>query len=168
MGVTGAAQLAAANSERQKVKNMTLNNAGSSSSPANAERVVNGTGYSEGGYTGDGGRYEIAGAVHRKEYVVPAPEMKNKRVINMVKVIESIRRQRTSANPLPGYSEGGHVQDRESSQIGFPDLTKAAEHLERASENLGRPTKSYVLLTDINAAEEIQRKSEKPFTRGDH
>lgn len=169
MGVTGAAQLAAANAERQKVKNMTLNNASSSSSPTNAERVVNGSGgYSDGGYTGDGGRYEIAGAVHRGEYVIPVPEMKNKRVVNMVKVIESIRRQRTTSNPLPGYSDGGHVQDRTANQINCPELIKAAERLERASENLGRPSKNYVLLSDINAAEEIQYQSEKPFTRGDH
>lgn len=107
MGAIGAVQLAAANAERQKVKSMTLSNTGSSSSGTNAERVVNNSGYDEGGYTGDGGRYEIAGAVHRGEYVVPIPEMKNKRVFNMVKVIESIRRQRTATNPLPGYSEGG-------------------------------------------------------------
>lgn len=168
MGVTGAAQLAAANSERQKVKNMTLNN-GSSSSSTSAERVVNpSSGYSEGGYTGDGGRYEVAGAVHRGEYVVPIPEMKNKRVFNMVKVIESIRRQRTVANPLPGYSEGGHVQDQSTNQVNCPELIKAAERLEKASENLGKPARNYVLLSDINDAEEIKYKSEKPFTRGDN
>lgn len=168
MGVTGAAQLAAANSERQKVKNMTLNNSSSSSSTG-AERVVNpSSGYSEGGYTGDGGRYEVAGAVHRGEYVVPIPEMKNKRVFNMVKVIESIRRQRTVANPLPGYSEGGHVQDQSANQVNCPELIKAAERLEKASENLGKPARNYVLLSDINDAEEIKYKSEKPFTRGDN
>ena len=168
MGVTGAAQLAAANSERQKVKNMTLNNSSSSSSTS-PERVVNpSSGYSEGGYTGDGGRYEVAGAVHRGEYVVPIPEMKNKRVFNMVKVIESIRRQRTVANPLPGYSEGGHVQDQSTNQVNCPELIKAAERLEKASENLGKPARNYVLLSDINDAEEIKYKSEKPFTRGDN
>jgi TP901 family phage tail tape measure protein len=168
MGVTGAAQLAAANAERQKVKNMTLNNASSSSS-ASAERVVNpSSGYDEGGYTGDGGRYEVAGAVHRGEYVVPVPEMKNKRVVNMVKVIESIRRQRTAANPLPGYSEGGHVSERNNTQIEAPSkLNKAAELLEAAANRLSQPLKSYVLLSDINEAEEIKYKSEKPFTKGD-
>lgn len=167
MGVTGAAQLSAANAERQKVKNMTLNNS-SSSSVSSAERVVNpSSGYSEGGHTGDGGRYEVAGVVHRGEYVVPMPEMKNKRVFNMVKVIESIRRQRTGANPLPGYSEGGRVQDRTTNQVNCPELLKAAERLEKATENLGKPTRSYVLLSDINEAEEIKSKSEKPFTRGD-
>jgi TP901 family phage tail tape measure protein len=168
MGAIGAVQLAAANAERQKVKSMTLSNTGSSSSGNSAERVVNGSGYDEGGYTGDGGRYEVAGAVHRGEYVVPIPEMKNKRVFNMVKVIESIRRQRTVANPLPGYSEGGHVQDQSTNQVNCPELIKAAERLEKASENLGKPARNYVLLSDINDAEEIKYKSEKPFTRGDN
>lgn len=168
MGAIGAVQLAAANAERQKVKSMTLSNTGSSSSGNSAERVVNGSGYDEGGYTGDGGRYEVAGAVHRGEYVVPVPEMKNKRVFNMVKVIESIRRQRTPANPLPGYSEGGNAQDQPANQVNCPELIKAAERLEKASENLGKPARNYVLLSDINEAEEIKYKSEKPFTRGDH
>lgn len=52
MGVTGAAQLAAANAERQKVKSMTLSGA-SGSTPVSAERVVNASGgYDQGGYTG--------------------------------------------------------------------------------------------------------------------
>lgn len=86
----------------------------------------------------------------------------------MVKVIESIRRQRTPANPLPGYSEGGNAQDQPANQVNCPELIKAAERLEKASENLGKPARNYVLLSDINEAEEIKYKSEKPFTRGDH
>lgn len=167
VAATGAIQLTAANAERQKVKNMTLSGS-SSSSGTSAERVVNSSGYDEGGYTGDGGRYEVAGAVHRGEYVVPVPEMKNKRVVNMVKVIESIRRQRTAANPLPGYSEGGRVSERNNTQSEAPSkLDKAAELLEAAADKLSQPLKSYVLLSDINDAEEIKYKSEKPFTRGD-
>lgn len=164
MGVTGAAQLAAANAERQKVKSMTLSGA-AGSTPVSAERVVKG--YDEGGYTGPGGRYEVAGVVHRGEYVVPMPEMKNKRVVNMVKVIESIRRNRTTANPWPGYYEGGKVDRQDRSQQDLDRLTRAAEKLEKASRNLSRPTKSYVLLSDINAAEDLRRSSERPFTRTD-
>ena len=167
MGVTGAAQLAAANAERQKVKSMTLSGA-SGSTPVSAERVVNASGgYNQGGYTGDGDRYEVAGVVHRGEYVIPVPEMKNKRVVNMVKVIESIRRNRTSANPWPGYYEGGKVTERERPGQDIDRLNRAAEKLERASRNLSRPAKSYVLLSDINAAQDLQKSSEKPFTRTD-
>lgn len=32
-----------------------------------------GAGFAQGGYTGDGGRFEPAGIVHRGEYVIPAP-----------------------------------------------------------------------------------------------
>ena len=167
MGVTGAAQLAVANAERQKVKSMTLSGA-SGSTPVSAERVVNASGgYDQGGYTGDGDRYEVAGVVHRGEYVIPVPEMKNKRVVNMVKVIESIRRNRTSANPWPGYYEGGKVTERERPGQDIDRLNRAAEKLERASRNLSRPAKSYVLLSDINAAQDLQKSSEKPFTRTD-
>lgn len=167
MGVTGAAQLAAANAERQKVKSMTLSGA-SGSTPVSAERVVNASGgYDQGGYTGDGDRYEVAGVVHRGEYVIPVPEMKNKRVVNMVKVIESIRRNRTSDNPWPGYYEGGKVTERERPGQDIDRLNRAAEKLERASRNLSRPAKSYVLLSDINAAQDLQKSSEKPFTRTD-
>lgn len=167
MGVTGAAQLAVANAERQKVKSMTLSGA-SGSTPVSAERVVNASGgYDQGGYTGDGDRYEVAGVVHRGEYVIPVPEMKNKRVVNMVKVIESIRRNRTSANPWPGYYEGGKVTERERLGQDIDRLNRAAEKLERASRNLSRPAKSYVLLSDINAAQDLQKSSEKPFTRTD-
>lgn len=47
MGVTGAAQLAAANAERQKVKKMTLNNAGGTSDTKTGTRVA--TGLEKGG-----------------------------------------------------------------------------------------------------------------------
>ena len=42
MGVTGAAQLVVANAERQKVKRMTMSNAGGSSSSASGARVASG------------------------------------------------------------------------------------------------------------------------------
>lgn len=168
MGVTGAAQLAAANAERQKVKNMTLSG---SSSTSSGERVVNGSGFSEGGYTGDGHRYEVAGVVHRGEYVVPMPEMQDKRVINAVKVIEAVRRNRTGVNPLPGYAEGGYV-DRSNKVSGVGsgaerELKEASENLLRASERLGVPQRSYVVLNDIDAAQEMRDRFDKPFKRGD-
>ena len=31
------------------------------------------SGFAEGGFTGSGGRFEVAGLVHRGEFVVPAP-----------------------------------------------------------------------------------------------
>lgn len=140
MGVTGAAQLAAANAERQKVKSMTLSGA-SGSTPVSAERVVNASGDITRRL--HRGRRPLRGGGRRPqgEYVIPVPEMKNKRVVNMVKVIESIRRNRTSANPWPGYYEGGKVTERERPGQDIDRLNRAAEKLERASRNLSRPAK---------------------------
>lgn len=71
MGVTGIAQLMAANAERQKVKRMTLNG-GSSSSSASAERVA--TGKEEGGFLDvereqDGKRFHAKYDPRRRGYV---------------------------------------------------------------------------------------------------
>jgi len=170
MGVTGAAQLASANAERMKIKNMTLSGSTSSASSTSSTRVVKSDtqGYSEGGYTGDGGRYEIAGAVHRGEYVVPAPEMNNPRVIDSVKVIESVRRQRTGTNPLPGYAEGGYVREQNNiSSSQYDEFFQAIKEFRSAVGDLNKPKKNYVLLSDINEQQDLKIKAEKPFTRGD-
>ena len=85
LAATGVAQLASAKAERDRIKNMSLKNT-TGSKTATAERVVSGSsggGYSEGGYTGPGGRYEVAGVVHKGEYVVPQPEMNNPKVIDL-------------------------------------------------------------------------------------
>lgn len=42
-----------------------------SSKSANSSRSRGGGGWSDGGYTGAGGKYEVAGIVHRGEYVLP-------------------------------------------------------------------------------------------------
>ncbi|MCS2887555.1 hypothetical protein NXV14_09135 [Bacteroides fragilis] len=65
------------------------------------------------------------------------------------------------------YYEGGKVTERERPGQDIERLNRAAEKLERASRNLSRPAKSYVLLSDINAAQDLQKSSEKPFTRTD-
>ena len=60
-------------------------------------------GFSEGGYTGPGGKYEPAGVVHRGEYVMPA------HIVDRIGVarLEAMRNGR-----LPGYAEGGFVGGR--------------------------------------------------------
>lgn len=52
-------------------------------------------GFSEGGYTGDGGKYDPAGIVHRGEFVVPADVVRRVGVKNLER--------------LRGYSNGGLV-----------------------------------------------------------
>ena len=84
-----------------------------SSVSQSGQRVVK-TGFSVGGDTGDGPVEEIAGVVHRKEYVVPAWQMKDPVSFNYVRALETIRQTRSHENKLKtrfmGYETGGPVQ----------------------------------------------------------
>ena len=170
MGVTGAAQLALAEVEREKVKNMSVSNT-AGSKKVTAERVVSGSsggGYSEGGYTGPGGRYEVAGVVHKGEYVVPQPEMNNPKVIDAVSTIEAIRRQRTNTNPLPQnpgeYAEGGYVTSY-AGDSSYREFLEAAKEL-RASCEAIKLIKAYIVYQDLEKAKETIDNARDTFTRG--
>lgn len=72
MGITGAAQLAAANAERQRVKKMTLNGGGGGNAASGAARVA--TGKESGGWLDiereqDGRRFHARYDPHRRGYV---------------------------------------------------------------------------------------------------
>ena len=170
LAATGAAQLAAAKAERDKIKNMSVANT-TGSKTATAERVVSGSsggGYSEGGYTGPGGRYEVAGVVHKGEYVVPQPEMNNPKVIDAVSTIEAIRRQRTNANPLPQnpgeYAEGGYVTSS-AGDSSYREFLEAAKEL-RASCEAIKLIKAYIVYQDLEKAKETIDNARDTFTRG--
>ncbi|MCM1450679.1 MAG: phage tail tape measure protein [Clostridium sp.] len=162
---TGAAQLMTAKAERDKIKNMQPGNtAGSSySQQAKTERAL--TGYSDGGYTGDGDRYEVAGVVHRGEYVVPKPIMDVPAVVDAVGAIEAIRRNKMlGAGPAaqtsaPGYADGGLVAG--VSVEGAADLAAAAKELRKALGNI----RANVVYKDIERAGEGIERSRAPFTR---
>lgn len=75
-----------------------------------------------GGYTGAGGRYDVAGMFdngalyHKGEYIIATPELMQPSVLAMVRSIEGVRRQRTNANPMPGsFAEGGGNSDYSNS-----------------------------------------------------
>ena len=164
---TGAAQVVMAKAERDKVKNMSPSKTASkSSAPATAERAL--SGYAEGGYTGDGDRYEVAGVVHRGEYVVPQPIMDNPRVVDAVGTIEAIRRSRgggqsaSSTGNHDGFAEGGYTSRAASGQVSDGgDLLAAVKELRAAVANI----RAYVVLKDIEKAQETLDRSRSPFTR---
>lgn len=95
MGTTGAVQVAMAVSERNKIKSLAV-----------------------GGYTGDGGKYEPAGIVHRGEYVIPQEGVNNPNVVSFINLLETARKNNSLARldlrPVmqtvsrgDGFSKGG-------------------------------------------------------------
>ena len=169
---TGIAQGLVAKAERDKVRNMQpgiVSASTDSSQTQTAERVLK-TGYAEGGYTGDGDRYEVAGVVHRGEYVVPMPIMDNPRVIDAVGTIEAIRtghgagrRNAAPAEQLPGYADGGIVAgiglgaDWQAVERATRDLRKAAESI--------REVRAVLSYQDFERAARNMQAARAPFTR---
>ncbi|HCY39944.1 MAG TPA: phage tail tape measure protein [Prolixibacteraceae bacterium] len=75
-------------------------------------------GYSKGGYTGSGGKYEPAGIVHKGEYVIPADMLRNPQVASMVAGLENFRQTRytltqgaVQASKTVGFANGGYTSN---------------------------------------------------------
>lgn len=69
---------------------------------ANVKKIVStNVGFAEGGYTGDGGKYEPAGIVHKGEHVTPAWQVKSPSARIHLAALENQR--------LRGYADGGFV-----------------------------------------------------------
>ena len=167
---TGAAQVVMANAERNKIKKMQPNSVSSSGSGANfptAERVM--SGFSEGGYTGDGGRYEVAGLVHKGEYVVPKPIMDNPQVVDAVGLIESIRLNR-KGKPI-GFADGGYTSGDDFNSGGSDSITilrGMMNELRALSEKMNgalKNVKAYVVFQDLEKKRKQLEDSRAPFTR---
>ena len=136
----------------------------SGNTPNRGARVV--AGFADGGYTGPGGKYEIAGYLpdgrpyHRGEYFVPQEEMNIPMVAEYVRRIERVRRLRTDSNPLPdGFADGGYT----GVGSGSPDTLSPGliRELIYSLKNL----RATVVLRDIDRAREREKLLTRPFTR---
>ncbi|MDM8440155.1 tape measure protein, partial [Acinetobacter baumannii] len=72
-------------------------------------RAIKDQGFAEGGYTGRGGKYEVAGAVHKGEIVWSQEDIKR---WGGVSVVESMRQSKPS-----GYANGGYVSNNTTDVI---------------------------------------------------
>ena len=160
IAATTAAQVATIVMQRNAIKNSTVS---SSSSGTTSVRTVipEDSGYSEGGFTGYGGRLEPAGIVHRGEYVVPVPEMRDPEAYSHVMAIERIRSRRSTRNRLPGFADGGYTGDPSSSGTvaAIKEMTAVFKSLR------DNPIKAYTVLSEHNAAQEISNKFKKAASR---
>lgn len=124
---TAVAQVAKANAERKRIKALTIEAPASSSGGSKSDASKTGSvvlkdkpGFADGGYTGQGGKHEVAGYLsdgrpfHRGEYFVAQEEMRHPEAIPLIRKLESIRRRRTDRNPLPaGFADGGYTASSE-------------------------------------------------------
>lgn len=169
---TGVAQVISANAEREKVKKLQPSSSASSSSvagiTATATREL--SGFSEGGYTGDGGRYEVAGVVHKGEYVVPMPIMSNPKVVDAVGTIEAIRLNRKGKTE--GYADGGYTSSPARNVAGsggngaaitsfISELQSLSVEMKGALKNV----RAYIVYQDIEKAKKGIDRARTPFTR---
>lgn len=108
IAATTAAQVATIVAQRNAIQNAAP---GAASASSGESSVV---GFSEGGFTGKGGRHQVAGVVHRGEYVVAAPELRDPEVARDVARIEQKRRARIGGRQLfgsAGFAEGGFTSE---------------------------------------------------------
>lgn len=76
------------------------------------------TGFQVGGYTGDGSPFDVAGLVHRGEYVIPAPMVRA--MPQITSALENVRTGRAPGN-IAGQGGGG-------AQIDYAELGKHVAH----------------------------------------
>lgn len=89
------------------------------------------SGFSEGGYTGDGGRYQPAGIVHKGEYVFSAPPVKALGIQRLEALHRSARR----------YADGG---------LAGKELSSSSS-VSAADRSSPRPLAIYVVDSDWQA-----------------
>lgn len=149
IAATTAAQVATIVAQRNVIKNSSSDTGSAASSGSAA------VGFSEGGYTGNGGRLEVAGVVHRGEYVVPQPELRDPYVRSVVASIEARRRARTTKNRLPGFADGGYTSApvQTSASSGDDVLVRILSVLQDIRRT---PLQANILLSEFEAKQQIR------------
>lgn len=163
IAVTTAAEVASIVEQRNAIKNQSVGSSGSSSS-SSVVKTREVTGFSDGGYTGDGGRYEPAGVVHRGEYVVAAPELRDPSVAREIARIERKRLARLHgrASTVPGYADGGYTSGSPSSISAADEILQNIYSLLRGY--MSQAPMAYVVLSQLQAQEDYQRRIKSKLT----
>lgn len=102
-------------------------------------------GFKDGGYTGDGDKYEPAGVVHRGEYVVPKKIVQNPIYSGHIKALEAAR----TGVPFfhKGYVDGGFVANKISASV---DSANVFAQMASAFRNMPTPVVSVSQINKVN------------------
>ena len=187
LAATGAAQYASAFAEYNKVKSISLESSpsGAGGSTVVAERVVQ---YADGRYdvigASDGRRYNdvpyigtaMTGVVQRPalisesgaELIISAPDLRRLRShVNYQIVADAINDARTGRVPQHAAGNYSQLPTKEGSHDGDIRLLALLEDIAVRIDTLPREIRSYVLLSDLNKATELDARARDPFKRAD-
>lgn len=142
-----------------------INSGGSNTSSTSGKtgQYVIKRGFSEGGFTGTGEKMEVAGIVHRNEYVVPKWQMSDPVSFDHVRALESIRSRRTPINPLPssGFADGGPTDRATADRIAManaansPKMEVVLDAMYRVLVKLDRQgVKTNLNISNLNRAQD--------------
>jgi hypothetical protein len=125
-----------------------------------------GNGYSEGGNTGPGGKYEPAGIVHKGEYVVPQDMMADPQVKYITEIFEKMRTRKISLSQaaMPVLSSGGFSSGNRNSLPALsvtPSNSKQIQEQNKINIDLTHAINELVKYRPRVAIDTIEREREK-------
>ena len=155
IGVTGLAQIAVANTQRESVKNLWT-----------------------GGFTGSGGKYEPKGIVHGNEFVANSEALQNPNLMPMFSAIDAAQRMGTVRSMKPrdltralhqeSYDQGGAVrqmpagnQAKQSEVYVAGSIAKMEKTIDRLSSILDQGIEARSVISGNTGSFEQTKKYEK-------
>ena len=111
---------------------------------AAAKQFLDGGGFAHGGYTGDGGKYEPAGIVHRGEWVAPQHVVRSPAAKPHINALERMR--------LRGYADGGVVTSDATNGVNQSLL------IANAMKNMPMPVVSWTEGRDVGRRVEFKER----------
>jgi lambda family phage tail tape measure protein len=84
--------------------------------------IASSVGFASGGYTGDGGKYQAAGTVHKGEFVFTKEATSRIGVGNLYKLMRGYS-NRSSSTPTSGYANGGYVTGQDGVVVNAEGIT---------------------------------------------
>lgn len=156
-----AAQVALIVAQRNAIMNSSVSSSGSGSSSEVGQRTP--TGYSEGGFTESRSNdFEPVGVVHANEWVANAAMVRAMPVT--FARLEAVRRSGNFQSGVSGFASGGFASESKTvnpvqpSDINIDGFNAAVEKFAATVE---KPIKAYTVLSDVNAAQELDNRLKK-------
>ncbi len=111
------------------------------SAAAGNENSGGDSGYFDGGYTKIGNPYEVAGVVHKNEYVIPAHLLRLPQIANFAAITESIRTGKTSHSPQTpkgGFFDGGFTSAGAAPPLGGGGLSAGLQPIDNQQNTINQ------------------------------